>query len=472
MRGIGRNKPHAQQVRYHLILSFSYRCMAILIAFFLLGNGSVTVQAADTTEEGEILDAFLLQQIIDAAPEGTSITLPAGTYEGSILIDKSIEITTAGQVTVQNLMNVPAVSVLADKAVLKGLDIIQKSDKEYPAVMVAGDHIRVENVRIQTSGYGIMLREAHRNEILDSEIKWVRQKKGVRVKLSDKSNGIDLLNSDENRIIGNKISRLNDGIYIENSNSTWIENNEIDNSRYGVHCMYTERTVIQNNVGSLNMTGAMVMIGNDVKITNNRFYKQSESAISQGLLLYDVQDSHVQGNTLEGNRIGVYMEMSKNNEIYDNAVIQNFVGIQLLTSEGNRFYNNQFVSNVIEAEATDSKNNSITGNYWDSFQGIDLDGDGISNTPYEINPFFQVLTAETQAYQLFFQSPGMQFLESMFNTDRASWSKDDAPLMQPMVVGSDISNKSKTRSNTGLIISGTMLCLSLGVVLIARRKKG
>ena len=244
-------------------------------------------------------------------------------------------------------------------------------------------------------------------------------------------NGIDLYDSHDARIEGNEVHGMKDGIYLEKSHRATVETNRIYRSRYGIHCMYTDGTLIVGNEGEYNVTGAMVMGVRDAVVTDNSFRKQSENVHSQGLLLFDVQTSRIERNTFEGNRVGIYMELSSNNRLEGNDVLRNFVGVQFLESADNTFTGNTFLSNVIEAQATDSAGNRLSNNYWDAAQALDRDGDGKSDLTYAINPFFATEVDRTPAYQLFFQSPGMTFLSGLFTADRTDWSFDDAPLMNP-----------------------------------------
>jgi nitrous oxidase accessory protein len=224
--------------------------------------------------------------------------------------------------------------------------------------------------------------------------------------------------------------------------------------------MYTEGTLVRNNVGTYNVTGGMVMGVTDAVVEGNSFTKQSENVNSQGLLLFDVHTSKIKNNRVEGNRVGIYIEQSSKNDIRDNSVERNFVGIQFLDSEGNKLQANDFIANVINAEATDSPDNQLTGNFWDSFSGIDADGDGRSDIAYVINPFFQQLTHQTPSFQLFFQSPGMQFLETMMQAGRESWTMDDAPLMKP--AGEQA--KAGKHKLYSLLVSLGLLILSMTII--------
>ncbi|MEI7024199.1 right-handed parallel beta-helix repeat-containing protein [Paenibacillus sp. y28] len=409
---------------------------------------SEPVQAAETSGPG-------LQQLIDNTPAGETLRLPAGTYQGAVTITRPMTIQADGEVHIVNASGKPAVYVQAAQVRLQSLTITQEFENN-PAVLVTGSSATLDGLDIRTRSFGIVLRDTADNEIRNSRVIWLEDESRDPVKLSEKLNGIDLYNAHRNRIQDNVVSGMHDGIYLESSHQNTVEHNRVDYSRYGVHCMYTDGTVIRANTGSFNVTGAMIMGVKDAEVTGNSFYKQSESVNSQGLLLFDVQTSSIADNKVQGNRVGLYIEQSRRNELRNNEVIQNFVGIQLLESEENRFTGNRFSGNVIEAEATDSRDNRLEGNYWDSFRGIDTTGDGFSDLPYLMNPFFQKLTKATPAFQLFFQSPGMQFLESMNTAGKSEWTMDTAPLMRPEEAGGAATEQS---GQAGMLMLGIFLLL-------------
>ncbi|MED0677750.1 right-handed parallel beta-helix repeat-containing protein [Aneurinibacillus thermoaerophilus] len=373
-----------------------------------------------------------LQNLIRLAKPGETLLIQAGDYKGPIIIDKPLHLKVVnGKVRIRNESKQPAIQIKADHSRLTGIEIVDSLSKESAAIVITGNDNILENLAIQTKSSGIQLSNASHNTIRETRIIWLEQKDEPPAKMSQKGNGIDLWKSHQNNIIENTVVNLHDGIYLENSNLNQVESNRIDYSRYGIHCMYTNGTIIRHNVGSYNVTGAMIMGAKNTQVIGNTFYKQSENVNSQGLLLYDVQTSIIERNRLEGNRVGMYVEQSQNNDLRNNVIHQNFIGLQLKNAQQNTCHSNLFYANVIQAEGIDSRNNQLKENYWDNFQGIDMANTGHSSIPYAINPFFQKLTEAVPAYQLFFQSPGMFFLESMFMTNQDSWTKDTSPLIRP-----------------------------------------
>lgn len=385
----------------------------------------------NVTLAGARTDAVPLQPIIDAAPYGETLLLQPGTYMGPVRIDKKLTLDGGGKATLvqgQNDSSGAVVLIRAEGVSLQGLNIRQDNGGEAAAVRVEAARVSVKGLAVHSAGYGIMLRKADSGVIENNKIRYTvpaGTAPGIR------GNGIDLYESDGVRIAGNEITLLRDGIYLEKSRNAVIDGNRLYYSRYGIHCMYIDGSKVTNNIGEYNITGAMVMGVTDVTVSGNSFRKQSRNVHSQGILLYDVKTSRIHGNLVEGNRVGIFMQQSSGNALWGNTVLRNYIGVQFEDAEDNRFQRNGFIANVMDAEAAGSRNNEMSGNYWDSFQGLDLTGDGVSELPYAINPFYRHLVARNSAYQLLFQSPGITFLSDLFQEGKTQWSADPAPLLQP-----------------------------------------
>ncbi|CAJ1002337.1 MULTISPECIES: nitrous oxide reductase family maturation protein NosD [Bacillales] len=430
-----------------------------------------------------------LQEIIDRAQPGAVVTVPAGKYEGPIRITKPIVLQAEGGVEIASDGSSPVLSVLTDRAVVRGMTIVDnRINAAEASVVMKGNHNIVEDLVIETMGTGVQLRNASDNTLRGIRVigmvtdpdkdenglhnhsqhahhllRPVNKNPEVTPK---KGNGIDLKHAHRNQIVSNRISNVFDGIYVENSNDNRIEQNVVENSRYGFHLMSANATKLLGNTGSANMTGAMLMESDGAVVQHNRFVKQRENPNAQGILLYDVTGSQFEGNRIEGNRVGVYVERSTGNRLEGNEVTLNFVGMQLKQASGNAMTSNHFVANVIQAQAQDSTANTLEGNYWDDMQGIDLDADGRSNIPYQLNPFFLALTDAVPPYQIFFQAPGFVFLEGLFTAGTDASIRDGAPLLAPAKTQTD-QQRAEQQTVTGvlsvLLLSGSCLMMYRGV---------
>lgn len=373
-----------------------------------------------------------LQMLIDQAKPGDTITIPSGNYQGPIQVDKPLKLIADSEVFVHGQGDAPVLTIQSDQVTISGLHFVddRKRDPKEATLFVKGNDHVIEQVTIRTYGTGIQLREANRNLLDGVQVAGLTAARGENGSVM-RGNGIDLWESYNNRITNSSINNMYDGIYLENSNDNLVSHNETRNSRYGYHLMFTKNNVIEDNVGFHNVTGAMVMSSESVRVQNNSFAKQSENVNSQGILLFDVKETIVSNNRVDGNRVGFYVEASSQNQMLGNVLNHNFIGIQMIDSSDNELTGNEFVSNVIQAQAEASSNNQVEANYWDDMQGIDRSGSGRSDLAYQINPFYITLTNDVKAFQIFFGSPGMEFLESLFYNPSDSWLKDSSPLMKP-----------------------------------------
>ncbi|MFX3649787.1 MAG: nitrous oxide reductase family maturation protein NosD [Paenibacillus sp.] len=401
-------------------------------------------------------DLIPLQPIIDRYAPGDVIQLASGRYSGPLTIDKELTIQGGPSVTVVNAEPVSAITIRSDGVKLNEFTIEHNANEQTAAIQVEGRNSELTDLHVRTQAYGMIIRNSGQATIQRNMITWVGADSATS---SQKGNGIDLYNAHDSYIEGNEITGMRDGIYLENSHKSIVQNNKLLHTRYGIHCMYIDGSSVMDNTGEGNMTGAMIMGVKNTVISGNSFRKQSTHVHSQGILLYDVHQSSVHNNIVEGNRVGMNIAESSGNEIRGNAVLRNYIGIQLVLAEANEFTGNQLVSNVIEASALDSPNNVMMKNYWDSFQGLDLNQDGISEISYAINPFYEQLVSRNSAYQLFFQSPGMVFLSDLFTEGREQWTTDMSPRMS-IDTGSDLHMPVD-------IATGNSVVWIIGLVLLA-----
>ncbi|WP_010272426.1 right-handed parallel beta-helix repeat-containing protein [Paenibacillus senegalensis] len=373
-----------------------------------------------------------LQSWIDAAEEGDMLILPEGEYSGPVTISKSLELSGNGKVLIRSSGDQPVIELAGDHITLSGIHIVHEpADRLQPAVQVTGNYNRLLGLDIVTKGSGIYLRGADHNLLDDLDIRHSLAGNNIPSTYSDKGNGIDLLESNYNRIAGSRISTMHDAIYIENSTHNTVESNYAEFSRYGYHLMFSADSELRTNIGQYNITGAMIMSSDRIEVSENAFTDQSENVNSQGILLYDVTESLIEQNQIDGNRTGIYIEQVKDSTVSSNWIARNFIGVEMLLSQENNLTGNHFISNVTQAQSMTSDNNEVHSNFWDDLQGIDLSGQGVSSLPYKTDPFFLNLTRPVPAYQLFFQSPGIIFLQNMFPPAVQQQMVDTAPLMKP-----------------------------------------
>jgi len=154
------------------------------------------------------------------------------------------------------------------------------------------------------------------------------------------------------------------GIFIERSEDVIVCNNNVVNNGIGIQITFCSKSQIYENAISANNMGIQI------------FYSSSNNAIYR--------------NAIFNNGYGIYIYYySIGNLFYENEIYGNTRGVYLsLYCNNNVFYHNNFVDNVdynVYAEQTvNTWCYGGEGNYWDDYEGEDLDRDGIGDAPYVI----------------------------------------------------------------------------------------
>ncbi|WP_147535090.1 right-handed parallel beta-helix repeat-containing protein [Bacillus marasmi] len=400
-----------------------------------------------------------LQDLINHSQDGDTVELPSGTYTGPIVINKAITVTGQNKVTIKSDGESPAIIIKNKGATVQNLSVENKNS-DY-AIFISGREHTLQNVTVKTALIGVRLNEA-------SNIKVRNVKVEGYAGASEVGNGIDLYRSINNEIADNTVQDIRDGIYVEYSNANQIHGNTITRSRYGLHFMYTEDNVVRNNTFINNHTGSMIMVSYNELYENNKLLENRQNVNSQGLYLYDVHDSKFQNNLIKDNRIGIMIDNCFTNLITKNDVQGNALGIIFKQSTDNDITNNDFKINAttILTYGDGSNQNNLAKNYWDNQQGLDVNGDDLSDLKVVADPYFMEITDKNSAFGLLFQSPGMMLMEKLFKSDEATLIKDLSPTMEP-----NIEQASSSGLNMGIMYISILFILASIILFSLGRKK-
>ncbi|MCC5800802.1 right-handed parallel beta-helix repeat-containing protein [Rossellomorea vietnamensis] len=393
-----------------------------------------------------------LQSIIDDAEAGGEIVIPSGYYTENIVISKPLTLIGGKNVTIHSCEETPVVTIEGSRVNIRNLTIEQCSEESEgpPAIYVTGTTHRLEDLAVDTTQIGIQLSEADRVNILKSSITG-------RIN----GNGIDLWTSNDNVMAKLSLKDTIDGIYMEQSDGNEVSDSKMENARYGVHLMFSNDTVIRRNISHHNFTGAMVMKAKQTVISRNIFAENNQNVNSQGLLLYEADDTKVSFNEFDSNRVGAFIEKSGGSFFKENIFQSNMIGVQMKESRENTITHNDFSGNVNDVHEVDSKENTLSQNYWDASLKLDVNGDQYSEIPYKADPYFLTLTEKVPEYQLFFQNPGLNLVKQVFNSPAATVLSDTKPTMVPK----HINNPNKNKKQIPLwVIGSVFLILNLLII--------
>jgi len=370
-----------------------------------------------------------IQPLVDEVPPHGVLLLEEGDYAGPLLINKPMTISGLdAKSTIYIADEDGTIVVQSDDVELSNLHIVDERKQPQAAAIRAEGYSKTKlaELTVLTRATAIELIDVEQSKLENNQIEWNGE---VYSKRTDRGNGIYVYNSNELVIENNTIKAMYDGVYVENSTALGIKGNKVTDSRYGFHMMYADQVDIVENEGNGNVTGLMIMTSEHVNLQHNKLSGHQANANASAILIYDVLDAQLYGNEILNNRIGITVERSEGAELSHNELRNNFVALQLQRADSVVVEQNEFIGNVSNVWDDGSSKPDIRHNYWDTLQGLDIDGDGFSELPYKSSPFFLSLIERRPSFQLLFGTTGIDFIEEMYQGDSHSWLSDSAPSM-------------------------------------------
>lgn len=282
-------------------------------------------------------------------------------------------------------------TVASDNVTISGMEIRNSkcgSMKDYAGLRVyKSKKVRIESCTLSNTFFGIYLSDS--KDILIRNCK----SKGANYGKSDTGNGIHLWKCDSVKIEGNHMEGHRDGIYLEFAKHCFIKNNLCEkNFRYGLHFMFSDNDTYVGNVFTNNGTGVAVMYSKGVHMFNNRFENNWGDA-AYGLLLKDMDNGVIYGNIFRSNTVGVTMEGGNNMRFEQNNFQGNGYAMKVMANcRLDTFVYNNFSGNTFDASTNgELRENLFANNYWDKYEGYDLNHDAVGDVPYHPVSLYSVL---------------------------------------------------------------------------------
>lgn len=350
------------------------------IIFFCHISFSVS---GETIHVGRSKKIKSIRQAVTIAQPGDTIVIEGGTYkEGNVIIEKSLTIIGNNYPVLDGDNKFEIFTIHANNVSIEGVQFINTgvaSINDLAAIKVLDSKgLRITKNRFANTFFGIHLSNSSYSRIegnhLEANAEAERQI----------GNGIHLWKCNHITVNNNRVKGHRDGIYFEFVTNTLITNNHSEgNMRYGLHFMFSHNNEYIDNTFINNGAGVAVMYTTGVKMINNTF-EHNWGSSAYGLLLKDIRDSFVSGNKFIENSVGIFMEGSSRIQFTENVFSKNGYAIKLQAScENNVFSKNNFSANTFDIATNGSLVlNTVSRNYWDRYEGYDLNKDNVGDIPY------------------------------------------------------------------------------------------
>lgn len=360
---------------------------------------------ASTHHIGKGFPNSSIQQTINKSLDGDTIIVHEGIYtEGNIVVDKSITLKGINLPLLDGQKKYEILSVRANHVVIDGFKVQRSGhatlDDPGGIKVYDGEFVTIQNNVLDDNFFGIYLQYSKNCIIKNNTII------SYGVEEQQIGNGIHCWKSDSLQIIGNKINGHRDGIYFEFvTNSVIWRNISTGNIRYGLHFMFSNNDAYITNVFRNNGAGVAVMYTKHVTMINNVFEENWGDA-AYGLLLKDISDSYISGNRFVRNTSGIYMEGTNRIIVEKNSFLSNGWGMKIQAScMDNEIKTNNFIGNTFDVSTNGSLVlNTFNFNYWDKYEGYDLNKDNIGDIPYHPLSLFSIIVEMNPPAMLLFRS--------------------------------------------------------------------
>jgi nitrous oxidase accessory protein len=409
--------------------------MKILFIFFAFALSCFTAHAK-TIRVGEQQAVVSIRQALQLATDGDSIIVDAGTYrEKNIIINKTITLIGIGHPVLDGEHLYEVVSIKANGVTIEGFKIIHSgvsSIEDFAGVKIYNRRDAViRNNILDDDFFGIYSQYGQNCTIENNRITAYNKQE------QQSGNGIHCWKSDSMRIIANTITGHRDGIYFEFvTNSIIWRNNSYRNIRYGLHFMFSNNDSYICNIFKNNGAGVAVMFSHDVKMYHN-FFEENWGDAAYGLLLKEISDGYIENNRFVKNTTGIHMEGASRIQMSKNVFENNGFALKIQASCMDiNLFNNNFLSNTFDVGTNGSLMlNKFNNNYWDKYDGYDLNRDKVGDVPYRpVSMYSMIIEQNPPAMMLFrsFMSTLLDKTEKIIPTLTPEDLKDDHPLMKPL----------------------------------------
>ena len=254
------------------------------------------------------------------------------------------------------------------------------------ALKITGERAMVRRIIVRDTLYGIAFEQCHTCWLEDAEI-------SGRPELEENERGdaVKLWEAHGSQVHRIWVHGMRD-VVVWYSRHVTLEDNRITGGRYGTHFMYAHDSTVRRSVMRDNTVGIFVMYSARVTAEDNEI-SGARGPAGMGIGFKEADAVTLRRNLIVSNTIGTYLDYTPRNPnqpvlFEGNVLALNGVALRTHSSEhGAKFAGNDFLSNDVLVEVDgngDARGVEFIGNYWASYAGYDLDGDGVGDVAFQI----------------------------------------------------------------------------------------
>jgi nitrous oxidase accessory protein len=379
-----------------------------------------------------------LQLFVDLTPTDGVLRPPPGTYAGPVVVRRAMTIEGDGKVTVDGGGEGTVLTIRADGVTLRGLRLTH-SGSTYDGVdaglLVEADRALIEDTVVEGTLFGVHLKQANGNVIRGNRISSGPEDRNLR------GDAIRLWYSNDNLVENNEVVHARDMLFT-NSADNRIVGNRVTGSRVGMQFVFAPGNLVERNTLDGNETGIIVLYSEGLRVLGNRLWNARHFS-GAALALKESSQVVVEGNEIVHCAVGVQANAPTHPEnilyLRGNRFAYNDIAMYFYGEKGGHVVED----NVLEKNFVDvavshpmaSRGNAWRGNYWDTYAGFDLDGDGIGDQPHELYQYADRIWLDRPLTRFFRGSLALElidFLERLAPfSEPASLLRDPQPRMRP-----------------------------------------
>ncbi|MBF5026531.1 nitrous oxide reductase family maturation protein NosD [Planobacterium oryzisoli] len=347
-----------------------------------------------------------INEAVAASRSGDSILVEKGHYrENGINLNKQLTLIGIGRPIIDGELKKEIININADHCKVTGFKLINSGRDEIRSIaaihIYSSSNTIIEQNIFENNYFGIYVQRGYQCTIQDNKITTNRGTSQENV-----GDGIHLLGSSEIWVKRNFVSGHKDGIYLEKTKDCYIFSNlSRKNLRYGLHFMFSNDCTYTGNVFDNNGAGVAVMYAMNVGMYNNHFINNWGDSV-YGLLLKEISYSTIEGNYFVNNTTGIFADGATKIDFTSNLFDSNGWGLKINANcMENKIHRNNFTANTFDVSTNGTiVMNDFNSNYWDKYEGYDLNKDQIGDVPFHPLSLYAVLVEQNPSVMLLFKT--------------------------------------------------------------------